>query len=544
MLRKWLCLSVLWSIGIFGSILCPAIAKASDIYIAQGAAGANNGTSCANAYATTFFNKSSNWGSGSNQIGAGTTVHLCGALTSSLTAYGSGSSGKPITILFDSASKAQFSVPAVPYSGAIVLGNNSYITIDGNHTGIIQSTSNGSASSLCSGSPYTNSVMSTAVKAGEGSNITVQNLTIGPLYVHVCPADDSSTHSALSPPGPTCITGGGNNLTVLNNTMHDMAWCIFGGGNGLTVGNNTIYNIDHGVGLGIDAASGTISGVYFYGNTVYGTNVWDTNDNTFHHDGFHGWAYCADGSSYCSGTTITNLFIYNNTFKGQWGNNINAPIFLEENIGTAYVFNNYLDGSNMVGWGTGLCLCEAQTLYDYNNTLVGFSTTDAIPPNMHLITITATVKNNILMTANSLIGTAGVWLDGSKSSYSLSNNLYANGGGNAFVWCPSSGNCDFYGSGQFSSWLSTSRETGSSYRSSSSGIINSDGTLTSTSPARGGGTNLYSICNGQPNPGLGALCYDAAGNARVASGAWDAGAFNSSPSVSPAAPTNLSGSVR
>src|ERR1019366_3967275 len=35
----------------------------------------------------------------------------------------------------------------------------------------------------------------------------------------------------------------------------------------------------------------------------------------------------------------------------------------------------------------------------------------------------------------------------------------------------------------------------------------------SGSAAIGIGTNLYSVCNGQPNPGLGALCNDAAGNA-------------------------------
>ena len=31
------------------------------------------------------------------------------------------------------------------------------------------------------------------------------------------------------------------------------------------------------------------------------------------------------------------------------------------------------------------------------------------------------------------------------------------------------------------------------------------------SPVIKAGTNLYSVCNGQPNPGLGALCFDAAG---------------------------------
>lgn len=503
-----------------------SFASVANVYVAQTAAGGNTGVDCADAFALTFFNTSGNWGAGSTQIGAGSTVHLCGTITTALTTHGSGTSGNPITILFDSATSAQFSVAAVPNSGAFILGSSSFITIDGNHTGIIQSTNNGSLAAQCTGSTFTNDVISNAIEAGSGNNITIQNLTIGPLYVHVCPADDSSTHSALSPPGATCVTGGGNNLTLLNNTMHDMSWCIFGGGNGLTVGNNTIYNVDHGVGLGIDAASGTISGVYFYGNTVSNTSVWDTNDNTFHHDGFHGWAYCADGSTYCAGTTITNLFIYNNTFTGTWGNNVNAPIFLEENIGTAYVFNNYLNGSSMVGWGTGLCLCEAQTLFDYNNTVVGFSTSAAIPAAMRLFTITGAVQNNIIMTANSLIGTAGIWIDNTTlSNYTLSNNVYANGGANAFVWCPHSGGCSELGGGSFSSWVSLAGDSSSTYHASVTGIINSDGTLPSASSARSAGTNLFSVCNGQAVPGLGALCSDAVGVVRPASGAWDAGAF-------------------
>ncbi len=55
-----------------------AKASASSIYIAQSAAGAANGADCADAFAVAFFNNSANWGGGGNQIGAGTTVHLCG----------------------------------------------------------------------------------------------------------------------------------------------------------------------------------------------------------------------------------------------------------------------------------------------------------------------------------------------------------------------------------------------------------------------------------------------------------------------------------
>src|ERR1700719_4748051 len=67
-------------IAILGFMLClpMAFASVTDVFVAQNAQGAGDGSSCVNAKAASFFNASGNWGSGSNQIGAGTTVHLCG----------------------------------------------------------------------------------------------------------------------------------------------------------------------------------------------------------------------------------------------------------------------------------------------------------------------------------------------------------------------------------------------------------------------------------------------------------------------------------
>lgn len=73
-------------------------AAANTIYIAESSAGAANGADCADAYAASFFNSPANWGTGSNQIGAGTTVQLCGTITTNLTFQGSGSSGSPVVL--------------------------------------------------------------------------------------------------------------------------------------------------------------------------------------------------------------------------------------------------------------------------------------------------------------------------------------------------------------------------------------------------------------------------------------------------------------
>jgi hypothetical protein len=79
-------------------LVMAATAAANNIYIAQSSAGAANGSDCADAYAASFFNSSSNWGSGASQIGPGTTVYLCGTITTNLTFAGSGTSGSPVVL--------------------------------------------------------------------------------------------------------------------------------------------------------------------------------------------------------------------------------------------------------------------------------------------------------------------------------------------------------------------------------------------------------------------------------------------------------------
>jgi hypothetical protein len=58
-----------------------AFGSASNIYITQ--SGAASGNCTGNVQTPAFFNNASNWGSGSSQIGPGTTVLICGAFTGS-----------------------------------------------------------------------------------------------------------------------------------------------------------------------------------------------------------------------------------------------------------------------------------------------------------------------------------------------------------------------------------------------------------------------------------------------------------------------------
>lgn len=86
---------VLLALLVFCFCMVPsAHAQATAVYLAQSAVGAGNGLDCADARAVSYFNSSGNWGTGSTQIGPGTTVHLCGSsITTALTFQGSGSAG-------------------------------------------------------------------------------------------------------------------------------------------------------------------------------------------------------------------------------------------------------------------------------------------------------------------------------------------------------------------------------------------------------------------------------------------------------------------
>src|ERR1039458_4941485 len=114
----------------------------ANIYVAQTAQDGNTGADAADAYSLAWLNTSGNWGAGAGQVGPGTTVHLLGTLTNTLTAYASGTAGNPITIYFEL--NAKFSAPTLPsFSQWINIVGLSNIVIDGGVNGVIQLTDNG-----------------------------------------------------------------------------------------------------------------------------------------------------------------------------------------------------------------------------------------------------------------------------------------------------------------------------------------------------------------------------------------------------------------
>lgn len=506
----------------------PASASASDFYFAQSSAGSNNGTSCANAYA---YNDGTNgWNTAGKQT-AGNTLHVCGTFTGSanqsplLTFSHSGSSGNPITLIFESGAILQ-----APYfsnseggttGGAITLGNGqSWITINGNGVGVIQNTANGS--SLANQQP------STAISGFGCSHCTITSLTIANMYVNVTNSGTLGDNSVVR-----AIDFNGSNWNITNNTIHDCGWCIFDSyANGDTNDNvsfNDVSAMGHGMMYAAASAVASVApALFFHDNLIHDTVNWQATGCPFHQDGIHTFGV--------TGSTMDGIYVYNNVFDGDWGTCPTGFIFVEfggggggtpSNMKNSFWFNNVgivvnTGFVNTNGWFNVSSGITGGATKIFNNTIIGDNATD----NSACI---VTGNLNSLSVENNAVAPCGSPMRIDSSTIAILNNDFygasCQNGGNCFVF-----NSSFTGS--FSAWKTATGGDGSGLQNNTS-KLNSDGTPQSGSPVIGLGANLFSTCNGQPNPGLGALCLDKAGVMRPSSGAWDAGAFqfNTTPTV-------------
>jgi hypothetical protein len=479
------------------------------VYVSQSAAGSDDGSSCANAHSAAWFNASSDWGTNAGQIGPGDVVHLCGTISSDLTVQRDGTAGSPITIYFEPG--AELSQPACP-GACLSMSNRSYITIDGGGTGVIENTANGTG--------LADDVGDTAIVADPCNGCTIEYLTIQNIYVRT---SESDTGAGASNTG--CMSVSGSNLTVAYDTMDWAHWCVLVDENGhptdsnLRFYGNNISDTDHGIALAFYKNTGgtNLGPFYFYANDIHDYAAWDTGaSDTYHHDGFH--CYSSDGTPYIGG----GLYLYDNVWGGNVGSNDTAQMFIEGTpSGTPcstsnspiYVFNNVVEASQS-GSPTNDYFTLSSGVEDiYNNTILGHNDYCLIFNNAG--GGTATLENNLVSGCDQEISNSGA----NNGPMTLSYNLYAAGGPNSFA-------CDnnTYAFSQFSRWQSCIG--GDSHSSTTANAhLNGDGSLQSGSPAAGAGANLTSVCSGQPNPGLGALCESIFSVPRPTSGAWNAGAF-------------------
>lgn len=473
-------------------------------YVAQTSAGSGNGSSCANAQAVSTLGTSAQWKQG-NVIG------LCGTITSDITAHGSGRAADPITLYFEPGAK--LSQPAC-LTACLMLSNQRYITVDGGADGIVQNTGNGT--------DLPNRVASTGIVADPCEGCTIENVTIQNIYVH---SSSSDTDGAAGNTAGLDVSG--RNLTVAHNTIRNARGGVFVDENGrqtdsnLRFYGNNIFDTDYGFWLAFanNPGGASLGPFYIYDNHIHDHKTWDTTTDTFHHDGV---------MVYSSGSSPTavggGIYVYGNRFDGTSGANATADIFLPgsaegnaiaESSGV-YIFNNVFDHPDNSP-GNGTLVLHAGNVRVWNNTLVQPNSASNAGLDLN-DGGTIDLRNNLFDGGNVLVrdlDTRAVTL-----SPGPNYNFFADGGSNAFV-------CNGYfpfPSG-FAQWQKCTR--GDSHGTAFRGrfVLNSDGSLPLGSAAAGSGENLYGICTGQPNPGVGALCANINGTVRPSSGAWNVGAY-------------------
>jgi hypothetical protein len=519
-------------VALFFSISSLSFGSASAIYISQNAAGSNTGTSCSNAHAASWFNSSANWGSNSGQIGAGTTVNLCGTFTGAtganiLTFYGSGSSGSPITLFWQSG--AQITSPACTggnaQNGCISTNGNSWITLDGNGT-------SPSITNTANGSGLSNQIDSTGVYAHGCNNCEFKNLTITNLYVHNSTSDaNCGCGEGISP------TGVG--YSIHNNTFDQMYIGVdspyANGDSNINVYNNTVDHVNWGIHFGNNGPY-SLSNLSIYSNHVEDMDNWDTTSDAFHHDGI--FVVQNDTSA-----SITNIYIYSNLLDGNMSSCspnscATAWIFFNTGINGMYVFNNRFHNPA----GTATPMVEGGYTGDrnyvfYSNYVdcggsgIGFG----FGPVQGTV-----VENNAFNNCATYLSTSSV-----TGTILVDHNVYASDSAsesncNTMKWSDTGGQC-------YSQYRTSTGFDADSIAQSGSTSVDANDIPTAGSVLIHNGTsnfwNLTSLCVG----GLVPLCTDYAGVGRPTTGSnnWDAGAYQygAGSGSAPAPPTALSASV-
>lgn len=496
-------------------ILAAGFSTASDIYIAQNAAGANTGADCADAHAAAWFNSASNWGSNAGQIGPGTTVHACGTFNEpagascTLTFQGSGSSGNPITLLFEPNALATATYWGA--NGFICGSGNNYIVVDGGTNGTIQATANGSS--------LANHVAGSGMNMDGSSNSEVKNLTLSNLFVPVA----NNSNNNINVYGIHWVYGNSNQID--HNTLHDCRWCIYFAYRGsattsnIEIDHNTVYNCDHGIAVGDGNTNAILSGTnLIHDNVIHDFVLWDAPGDTDHHDAIHIWAVH-------SGSKINDIKVYNNYEYGDPGTSMSAYDFIDAESGgaiTIEIFNELIvntSSTNAPGDGFIYFYISPITAQVYNNTLVGVNT--SINTGIGTLSSGVIAKNNIISTMN-----LGLYMQGSgtfsasdyNDFYNLTNVAGINGGSyyaTLASWKASAGSPDAHS-------INSNPNLSGSYL------------LQTGSLAIGAATNRTSL-------GITALDSDHTGTARPSSGAWDAGAYQDQAGISP--PTGLTVAV-
>jgi hypothetical protein len=300
---------------------------------------------------------------------------------------------------------------------------------------------------------------------------------------------------------------------------------------GVTISGNNVGYINHGINIGGSSANATLSNITVNNNHVHDGATFDDGPQVddSHHDGFQ----------FQANLIATNMLVYNNLCDGNWGRGLNSCYFWENSGGSSgtplMMFNNVLnDQGSVAHFGCGeICVSNnppsSTTYLDiFNNTEMSNDYASGVLQSTTCLGIesgTSAVSNiqfinNICERAqfNTRLQARAGQTYNLTSNYNDYYNCYAT---SATCWNEIT----------FANWQSAGNTYGAQDANATLGNPNlSAGYVPSSGSAVIlAGQNLTSNCATIP-----ALCFDTAGNARPASGAWDIGAYQyvAGPSVS------------
>jgi hypothetical protein len=423
-LRKLFKLKKLLGLLLFlGSLWGSQSFATNAVYIAQTAAGANDGTSCANAKAVSYFNTAGNWSATPTgiQIGPDTTVHLCGTFTGTagvtmLTVQGPGTSGHPVTVLFET--NAVLTAPYWPLTGgALNLNSQAFITIDGGTNGLITASANGAGRTF--------SLNTMGIEAQFATNAIIKNMHVTNLHV-VIEGDTTSCQDGVAPAaGGYTVIGihlGASNQLADHNFLDHVRYGIYGiyrstPISNIEISNNLFTFTESSTIVGDGTTNAVLSGLKIHDNHFAGGNYIYDSDNTatncFHHNGIHLWSTAA-------GSQLTGIQIYNNLFDGTMGRDtvyggahgggthITGVIYLETVGDNSLTFNNIIATvGTLNNPDNGFIYCKSsatpaescRNASFYNNTIISTSKGTCA----ELDSTGALWKNNICVGENTAI---------------------------------------------------------------------------------------------------------------------------------------------
>jgi len=344
-------------------------------------------------------------------------------------------------------------------------------------------------------------------------------------------------------------------VTIADNTIHDNCWAIVAEQNNtdsnVSIYGNNIYNMDHGITPKADNTfGGSVGPIRIFDNHIHDEALWDTSSDMYHHDGIH--CFTSDNGK---ALHYNGLYIYDNRFDGNTGNNMTANIFIEGGSGSGstpcadstskiYVFNNIMQVNSDFNCGI---VCGGNMLL-YNDTIIGAGTNEDVCYG----TGQGAMVNDVASSCSQLVSNGNSDLAGTQFS-AQDYNIYDNGSGNAWVF---GDDYQPYSSSGFSAYRSDSGNhgipsgpsdahscaiddqgfsgTGSCPGNPTSLKLNSDASPQTGSPVIGAGTNLTSLCSGSLTPlcttytgppAQGTAGSRTTGTTRPTTGAWNAGAY-------------------